>query len=200
MPRAPRGKRVDDSSTGSFMVVNRAPRGQPDPFFDRSPQRLGRAVAKGRRQNGTTDRPDASQRTTSPGRCAHLGCRRSNDEHSPRLKWRGWSACAASAMSLRWLCASFKAGVSARRSGWLGKTLTLTLELFVCDAAPRTPTASAWCSAHRRPVAPPAGNYSLQRRSRCWRRTMTAGSDCAERGSCPGPKCRIRVRCLTSSS
>lgn len=58
MPRAPRGKRVIDSSTGSFVVVNRAQRGQPDPFFDRS-RNVWVAVAKGRRQNGTTDRPDA---------------------------------------------------------------------------------------------------------------------------------------------
>ncbi len=31
MARAPRGKRVHDPSDGSFVVVNRAPRGQPDP-------------------------------------------------------------------------------------------------------------------------------------------------------------------------
>ena len=34
VPRAPRGRRVHDPSDGSFVVVNRAPRGQPDPYFD----------------------------------------------------------------------------------------------------------------------------------------------------------------------
>ena len=34
MARALRGKRVRDPSDGSFVVVDRAPRGQPDPYFD----------------------------------------------------------------------------------------------------------------------------------------------------------------------
>ena len=46
MPRAPRGKRVDDSSTGTFVVVNRAQRGQPDPFFDKARKCPGRDVAR----------------------------------------------------------------------------------------------------------------------------------------------------------
>jgi hypothetical protein len=36
MPKAPRGKRVVDPSTGSFRVVNKAPNGEAEPYFDKS--------------------------------------------------------------------------------------------------------------------------------------------------------------------
>jgi hypothetical protein len=36
MPKAPRGKRVVDSTTGAVTVVNRASRGHRDPFFDKT--------------------------------------------------------------------------------------------------------------------------------------------------------------------
>jgi integrase len=36
MPRAPRGKRVVDAASGSFIVAGRAPNGQAAPYFDKS--------------------------------------------------------------------------------------------------------------------------------------------------------------------
>ena len=36
MPRAPRGKRVVDPDTESYVVVGRAPNGAPDPYYDRT--------------------------------------------------------------------------------------------------------------------------------------------------------------------
>ena len=36
MPRAPRGKRVVDAETGSFIVAGRAPNGQAAPYFDKA--------------------------------------------------------------------------------------------------------------------------------------------------------------------
>jgi integrase len=62
VPRAPRGKRVIDSSTGSFVVVNRAQRGQPDPFFDRSRNVW---VAPWRKADGRTGRPTGRTRAAA---------------------------------------------------------------------------------------------------------------------------------------
>ncbi len=62
MPRAPRGKRVDDSSTGSFVVVNRAQRGQPDPFFDKSRNVW---VAPWRKADGRMGRPTGRTRAAA---------------------------------------------------------------------------------------------------------------------------------------
>jgi hypothetical protein len=36
MPPVPRGKRVVDPATGTWVVVNRSPRGQLGPFFDKT--------------------------------------------------------------------------------------------------------------------------------------------------------------------
>lgn len=36
MPKEPTGKRVVDTETGSFPVVNKAPNGQAEPFFDKT--------------------------------------------------------------------------------------------------------------------------------------------------------------------
>jgi len=36
MPKAPRGKRVVDAETGAFTVVNKAPNGEAEPFFDKT--------------------------------------------------------------------------------------------------------------------------------------------------------------------
>ena len=38
MPKAPRGKRVANPIGESFRVVNKAPNGQAEPYFDRSRQ------------------------------------------------------------------------------------------------------------------------------------------------------------------
>jgi hypothetical protein len=38
MPKAPRGKRVADPSGETFRVVNKAPNGEAEPYFDRSRQ------------------------------------------------------------------------------------------------------------------------------------------------------------------
>lgn len=62
MPRAPRGKRVADPSTGSFLVVNRAQRGHPDPFFDRARNIW---VAPWRKADGRLGRPTGRTRAAA---------------------------------------------------------------------------------------------------------------------------------------
>ncbi len=60
MPRAPRGKRVDDAHTGSFIVVGRAPKGQAAPYFDRSRSVW---VAPWTKPDGKTGRPTGRTRS-----------------------------------------------------------------------------------------------------------------------------------------
>ena len=36
MPKTPRGKRVIDLTTATFRVVNKAPNGEAQPYFDKS--------------------------------------------------------------------------------------------------------------------------------------------------------------------
>jgi integrase len=59
MPRPPRGKRVQDAASGSFVVVGRAPNGQPDPYFDNS---RGIWVAPWRKSDGKIGRPTGRTR------------------------------------------------------------------------------------------------------------------------------------------
>ena len=59
MPRAPRGKRVVDPETGSFVVVGRAPNGQPEPYFDKT---RGVWVAPWRKPDGKMGRPTGKTR------------------------------------------------------------------------------------------------------------------------------------------
>ena len=59
MPPAPRGKRVVDPQTGTWVVVNRSPRGQLDPFFDRT---RGVWVAPWRKPDGRIGRPTGRTR------------------------------------------------------------------------------------------------------------------------------------------
>jgi integrase len=54
MPKAPRGKRVTDPMTDSFVVVNKAANGQAEPYFDRS---RGVWVAPWRKADGRVGRP-----------------------------------------------------------------------------------------------------------------------------------------------
>jgi Phage integrase, N-terminal SAM-like domain len=54
MPRAPRGKRVVDPETGSYVVIGRAPNRQPDPYFDKT---RGVWVAPWRKPDGKIGRP-----------------------------------------------------------------------------------------------------------------------------------------------
>lgn len=54
MPRAPRGKRIVDPDTGTWVVVGRAPNGQPEPYFDRTREVW---VAPWRKPNGKVGRP-----------------------------------------------------------------------------------------------------------------------------------------------
>ena len=62
MARAPRGKRVRDPSDGSFVVVNRAPRGQPDPYFDTSRNVW---VAPWRKADGRLGKPTGRTRAAA---------------------------------------------------------------------------------------------------------------------------------------
>ena len=62
VPRAPRGKRVRDPSDGSFVVVNRAPRGQPDPYFDRARNVW---VAPWRKADGRLGKPTGRTRAAA---------------------------------------------------------------------------------------------------------------------------------------
>lgn len=59
MPKAPRGKRVVDSTTNSFRVVNKAPNGQAEPYFD---QVRGVWVAPWRKPDGRVGRPTGRTR------------------------------------------------------------------------------------------------------------------------------------------
>jgi len=54
MPKAPRGKRVADPTGESFRVVNKAPNGQAEPYFDRSRQVW---VAPWRKPDGKVGKP-----------------------------------------------------------------------------------------------------------------------------------------------
>lgn len=59
MPKAPRGKRVADPSGESFRVVNKAPNGEAEPYFDRSRQVW---VAPWRKPDGRVGRPTGKTR------------------------------------------------------------------------------------------------------------------------------------------
>ena len=59
MPKAPRGKRVIDPATGSFRVVNKAPNGQAEPYFDRVRSVW---VAPWRKADGRVGRPTGRTR------------------------------------------------------------------------------------------------------------------------------------------
>ena len=59
MPKAPRGKRVADPSTGSFRVVNKAPNGEAEPYFDKSRSVW---VAPWRKTDGKVGRPTGKTR------------------------------------------------------------------------------------------------------------------------------------------
>lgn len=59
MPKAPRGKRVADPSGESFRVINKAPNGEAQPYFDRSRQVW---VAPWRKPDGKVGRPTGKTR------------------------------------------------------------------------------------------------------------------------------------------
>ena len=59
MPKAPRGKRVADPATDSFRVVNKAPNGQAEPYFDRVRTVW---VAPWRKADGRVGRPTGRTR------------------------------------------------------------------------------------------------------------------------------------------
>jgi hypothetical protein len=61
-PSAPRGKRVRDTATGSFIVVGRAPNGQPEPYFDRARNVW---VAPWRKPDGKVGRPTGRTRAAA---------------------------------------------------------------------------------------------------------------------------------------
>ena len=59
MPKAPRGKRVVDAETGAFTVVNKAPNGEAEPFFDKTRSVW---VAPWRKPDGKVGRPTGRTR------------------------------------------------------------------------------------------------------------------------------------------
>lgn len=59
MPQTPRGKRVPDAAGESFHVVNKAPNGQAEPFFDRTREVW---VAPWRKPDGRVGRPTGKTR------------------------------------------------------------------------------------------------------------------------------------------
>ena len=59
MPKTPRGKRVPDASGDSFVVVNKAPNGEAEPYFDKS---RGVWVAPWRKPDGRVGRPTGKTR------------------------------------------------------------------------------------------------------------------------------------------
>lgn len=71
MPKAPRGKRVVDPSTGSFRVVNKAPNGEAEPYFDKSRTVW---VAPWRKPDGKVGRPTGKTRALAvASRDRHIG-------------------------------------------------------------------------------------------------------------------------------
>lgn len=71
MPKAPRGKRVIDPITTSFRVVNRAPNGQAEPYFDKP---RGVWVAPWRKPDGKVGRPTGKTRVLAvASRDRHIG-------------------------------------------------------------------------------------------------------------------------------
>lgn len=81
MPRAPRGKRVVDPSSGSFVVVNRAVRGHPDPYFDKT---RGVWVAPWRKADGKVGRPTGRTRVAAEAsRDRHIAAERDAEKLAP---------------------------------------------------------------------------------------------------------------------
>ena len=81
VPRAPCGKRVNDLSTGSFVVVNRAQRGQPDPFFDKARNVW---VAPWRKADGRMGRPTGRTRAAAEAsRDRHVAAEREAGTFAP---------------------------------------------------------------------------------------------------------------------
>ena len=74
MPRTPRGKRVPDAAGESFHVVNKAPNGQAEPFFDRTREVW---VAPWRKPDGRVGRPTGKTRALAVA---------SRDRHVARAK------------------------------------------------------------------------------------------------------------------
>lgn len=59
MPKSPRGKRVVDAETGAFTVVNKAPNGEAEPYFDKTRKVW---VAPWRKPDGKVGRPTGRTR------------------------------------------------------------------------------------------------------------------------------------------
>ena len=81
MPRAPRGKRVVDSQTGSVTVMGKAGNGFGQPFFDRT---RGVWVAPWRRADGKLGRPTGKTRALAEAsRDRHIATARDLAERAP---------------------------------------------------------------------------------------------------------------------
>ena len=64
MPKTPRGKRVVDPTTDTFRVVNKAPNGEAQPYFDKSRNVW---VAPWRKPDGKVGRPTGKTRALGGG-------------------------------------------------------------------------------------------------------------------------------------
>ena len=77
MPKAPRGKRVVDSSTGDVVVHGKAANGEGGPYFDKS---RGVWVAPWRRPDGKIGRPTGKTRVLAEAsRDRHIEAAREGD-------------------------------------------------------------------------------------------------------------------------
>ena len=88
MPKTPRGKRVPDSAGESFVVVNKAPNGGAEPYFDRTREVW---VAPWRKLDGRVGRPTGKTRALAvASRDRHVA--RANEEAKYGALEEGFSA------------------------------------------------------------------------------------------------------------
>ena len=81
MPRAPRGKRVQDTETGTFIVVGRAFKGQAAPYFDKSRNVW---VAPWTKPDGKTGRPTGRTRALAEAsRDRHIAAAADAEKYAP---------------------------------------------------------------------------------------------------------------------
>jgi hypothetical protein len=98
MPRAPRGKRIVDSETGSYVVVGRAPNGQPDPYYDRTRKVW---VAPWRKPDGKVGRPTGKTRAAAiASRDRHVAAAAEAERLAPLAE--GFTAQSTLADLIRW--------------------------------------------------------------------------------------------------
>jgi hypothetical protein len=84
VPRAPGGKRVVDAASGAFIVVARAPNGEPEPYFDRA-RRVW--VAPWRKPDGKGGRPTGKTKAAAvASRQGHIKAAEEASRRAPLAK------------------------------------------------------------------------------------------------------------------